>query len=435
LPAYIERGRRVQDHYQTYSNRLAEYYKALVIALRESAPDLLLRLQAPESIRHGYQILPGLISEVPQQTHPGPQSIGYSWPWTDRLIDQGWREIVRAEAELRRARALHGSQSRLVFERLALDFRKMGERHRNIDAHVHYNRFWQAAIAADRAGYDRETTLHNEVLERQGIVDGLKKLDAAFGRFSAALKRFQAPPTMTEITNNLRKREAFLTRRLNDVTNHVRTPSFVGLEHHANEWIFRVPVYTDIEDQPFVASAKKIIESAWQLQDGLNSFRVQLDISHVSTDILYADSPKPIAGQRIDMVQHLGRFPAGAAILTSGGATTHVQDYAIILGPHSMAPRVLAHEFGHILGFRDNYIRGYKDLGENGFQVMEVVADPNDIMGAPATGSVRRDHFETILKSKLGSETPIAPGRDILFLPGSDRELSASFHNSNPAVD
>ncbi|HYY25615.1 MAG TPA: hypothetical protein VE689_09005, partial [Candidatus Udaeobacter sp.] len=53
----------------------------------------------------------------------------------------------------------------------------------------------------------------------------------------------------------------------------------------------------------------------------------------------------------------------------------------------------------HILGFKDAYFRGYKDLGKDGFQVMEVVADPDDIMGAAGTGAVLRSHFEKLLEN------------------------------------
>jgi hypothetical protein len=411
-PAHIRRGDWVEKHYQNYSMLLRRYYESLSVTLKNSAPDLLVLLRPSEPIQYGYQILPAILTAPSPEDHVRGRSIGYSWPWTDYLIDREWGEIVRYETELRRAKTLHGNESRLILQRLALDFRGMSQRQRNIDAHVQYNRFWQAAIAADRAGYDRETALQNEVLERQGILDGLRNLDAAFGRVSVSLKRFQAP--LAEISDDLKRREALLTHRINGATSRIRTADFIALQRHANDWIFRIPLYTDIEDQAFVASVKRIIESTWQLRDGTNSFRVELDIAYVATDLLYGDSEKPMIGERVDIRRHLRRFPSGAAILTTGAITTHVQDHAIVLGPHAIAPNVLAHEFGHILGFRDRYIRGYKDLGENGFQVMEVVADPNDIMAVPATGSVLRRHFETILRSKLGPKTPIAPEHQIL---------------------
>jgi len=73
----------------------------------------------------------------------------------------------------------------------------------------------------------------------------------------------------------------------------------------------------------------------------------------------------------------------------------------------------LAHEFGHILGFSDGYVRGYKDLGENGFQIMEVVSDPNDIMAAPLTGVVLPSHFEMMLNHSGAPQSPIAPASEI----------------------
>ncbi len=39
--AYIERGDRVEEHYRAYSKRLAKHYAALIVAVKEHAPDLL----------------------------------------------------------------------------------------------------------------------------------------------------------------------------------------------------------------------------------------------------------------------------------------------------------------------------------------------------------------------------------------------------------
>jgi hypothetical protein len=88
-------------------------------------------------------------------------------------------------------------------------------------------------------------------------------------------------------------------------------------------------------------------------------------------------------------------------VLTTGATTTHVTaGRCIALGPQEITPHTLAHEFGHILGFKDVYFRGYRDLGVDGYQVIEVVADLEDIMGAPGSGPVLRLHFERLIKGK-----------------------------------
>jgi hypothetical protein len=137
-------------------------------------------------------------------------------------------------------------------------------------------------------------------------------------------------------------------------------------------------------------------------------FRVELAFCYLTTEELYGTRNPPQVGQAIDSYRHLDLFPPDGAILTTGAHTTHVYGRAIILGPHDLTPRILAHEFGHILGFKDLYFRGYKNLGKNGFQVMEVVADARDIMGTPATGLVLRKHFDRLVEK--GNEAKAADG-------------------------
>jgi len=409
IPTYIQRSNLVQEHYQLHSKRLQGYYESLSAALKATAPDLLAMLEFPKPLQHGYQILPKIIGDrLSPEQRPRARSAWYSWPWTEELIDGEIKEIVHSEAELKRATALSSAARRGVYEKLARSYPQIRQRQQNIHAHIQYNHLWQAAIAGDRPGYDRETVLHDAVLERQAILDAVKAPDdAAFKKALAELKRIDASHSLAEVKSDLIEREKRLARDIHDATDPVGAPAFVRVEHRGPHlWVFHMPFYTDIEDHDFVQSVKGTIEKIWRVRDGNDEFRVELAISFIPVNELYIERQPPRPGDKIDARQHLALFPLDRAILTTGALTTHVYGRAIVLGPHDIVPRVLAHEFGHVLGFRDTYFRGYKDLGSNGFQVMEVVAEPNDIMGAPGTGPVLRRHFERILERSVERSSP-----------------------------
>jgi hypothetical protein len=277
---------------------------------------------------------------------------------------------------------------------LAQGYEQLVRRQRNIHAHVQYNRLWQAAIAQDRARYDRETALYSAIVERQRILDGLERVQARFGISRVSFNR-----EVAKLNRPLREREALLGRRIEEAMSDGRLPAFIQIEQRANEWIFRVPLATDIEDHDYVGAVKDIIETTWRLKDGGKSYRVELEINHISPDTLYSATETPGHGQKIELARHLKRFPAASAILTTGAGTTHVQGPAIVLGPHPIAPKLIAHEFGHILGFRDRYVRAYRKLGPHGLQILEVVADPLDIMAGTVNGAVQRGHFLKLLQS------------------------------------
>ena len=405
VPAYVRRGLEVERHFAAYSNRLSRYYESLSRELKQRAPDLLVHLQPPAIIRQGYQILPTIASGADLKTAAYAGPVAYSWPWTDRLIDIQLRDIARSEAELRRAGLADSSLSRIALEQLALNYRVQSRRRQNIDAHIQYNHLWQAAIAADRAGYDQATALESQVIERRKIAGQLNHLGLKLGVRVESLT--SSPAGLREITVRLQAREALLSQQINQVFSRVNTPGFVQLENKKDEWIIHVPLFTDIADEEFVNKVKHIIETTWRLAERAKTFRVELNVAYVSAFTLYGEANSPSPGQQIDVMRHLRRFPSGGAILTTGALTTHVQGRAIVLGPHTISAKVLAHEFGHILGFRDRYIRGYKNLGENGFQVTEMIADPEDIMSATSQGLVLPAHFTSLVRS--GAKTRILP--------------------------
>ena len=395
--AYIERGDQVEKRYASYSKRLSNYHAALISAVKEHAPDLLVYLQPREPLLYGYQVLPQIVLDGSAANIAHVGAVAYSWPWTDRLLDAEEEEITESEAELKRA-AHAVIERRAILEKLSHDYAQHSRRLRNIYDHIQYNRLWQAAIASDRARYDRETALLGQVVERQSIS---RRLDRAHSGLRTA--SIDAPLGISELTNGLKKRHAVLSQEINQAIDQMHSPAFIKLENAGRERIFHVPLFTDIENAGYISSVKEIIENTWQLKDGKNSFRIQLHITHIPVEALYVDQRKPSAGQKIDIKAHLRRFPPGGAILTTGARTTHVRTSAIVLGPHPVAPQVLAHEFGHILGFRDRYVRGYKDLGEHGLQVVEAVADPGDIMSAAPQGVVQRSHFLQLLDARSRS--------------------------------
>ena len=388
--AHIERGTQVARRYEFYGRRLAAYYNSLAAAVKEGAPELLAHLQPRGPVLHGYQVLPPLLLNAPAAKSPAT-TLAYSWPWTDQLIDRALQKIAQSETELGHTKT-SPRQNRQVLERLALDYARLSSERANIHAHIQYNRLWQSAIAADRAGYDQETTLQNEVFEYQKITDRLRRMSAASERSSFT---HNTPLRLTGTSVSLATRAASLTQRIDAALSQVTPPNFINVENHNGAWIIRVPLVTDIEDDEFVQTVKQVIEDTWRISDPNKSYRVQLDVTFISPQILYGD--KPMGGQKLDLRRHLERFPPGAAILTTGGLTTYVQDFAIILGAQGITPLILAHEFGHILGFRDRYVRGYKNLGEDGFLVMERIVDPEDIMAATPYGAVFPRHFERLI--------------------------------------
>ena len=400
-PFYMQRGNRVQKHYSDYTKRLHAYYQSLFAALKSNAPELLSLLEPPNPLQHGYQILPKIVADaVPVTPQPRAQSAQYSWPWTDHMIDKAVSEIVQSGNELNHALGLQAATRRNVYEQLALGYRRIREQRQNIDAHIQYNRLWQEAIDANRQNYDNETLLHDQVLKRQAVLDIFDARQAVTLKSPHAIGNRVAVAGSNESSRGLRDRDNLLAREIDKATDVFNMPGYVRVKQQsARLWTVHVPFYTDIEDSKLVQSVRREIENTWRLRSGEDEFRVELEISFISREDLYTSRKPPQDGNRIDLPEHVDFFPANGAILTTGALTTHVHGRAIILGPHDITPRVLAHEFGHILGFKDVYFRGYKDLGADGFQVMEIVADPNDIMGAPATGPVLRRHYETLRKN------------------------------------
>ena len=96
------------------------------------------------------------------------------------------------------------------------------------------------------------------------------------------------------------------------------------------------------------------------------------------------------------------RFPAGSLLLTTGGASTHAwTGQWIALGPEELSRHTLAHEFSHLLGFGDAYLRGFEGKPDDryGLVLVEWTGLQDDLMGNVRGGRVTRGMIETLLEA------------------------------------
>lgn len=409
IVSYVLRGRLVEKHFQAYRDSLDRYGASLAKVLKAEAPDLLARFEAHEPARVGYQVLPTIVADLTSDERRPLGITAYSWPWTDRLIEQEQRKIVTEKLALRRAAAMSVLGSRLLLEALVRVYGRLKDQQSLIDAHIRYNRFWQAAIAANPQRFKQETQLQELVLRRRDMDGYFARIESAFeflGWFEGLLS-----PQWSGLVRNLHQRQARLDRQIAAVLDPVKIPGFVRIEQKGRERLVHVPLWTDIPDRSYRTRAKSIIESVWRVSAPRQSFRVVIELRYISTDQLYKGGIEPQPGNFIELLHHLSRFPPEGGILTTGAITTHVLGRAIVLGPSSITPRELAHEFGHVLGFRDGYIRGYQDLGADGLEITEVITDPTDIMAAPSTGFVQAKHFQRLINQREKPGPGLAPAK------------------------
>ncbi len=340
---YAVRGRRVEEAYRRYVADLNAFREKLVDELKRASMDVEKELEEQRApVPYGYQILPKI---VPDGSRPEKQSAlvpdSFSWTRTERFISGEQTKIVSA--------------AQLEVREKVSRYRDFIRNQKLIDEHLQYNWFWQKAIEDDKPRFDRQTATLDAILQGKRDV----------GR--------SAP----------------------------RVPSFIRIvptEPHS--WLVHIPVYSDITDSDFLRRVKQSVEDVWKYSDDLDRFRVEVEFRSVSPESLYGSEKPPAPGEHIDLQKHIARISDGAAILTTGANSTHVNGRYLALGPADITKTTLAHEFGHILGFPDEYVRGYRDRGEDGYEVLEVVPDPDDIMCASGTGRVQRRHFEMLIQSK-----------------------------------
>lgn len=387
IPPYIARGNEVEKKYHDYTARLSTAYDALRSAISRDAPELYkkLRPKPPKPVEFGYQVIPTLTKDAPfeeRQDPPRAASTPYSWERTSQFIDWQLPKVDEMREQLKAASKAAPEERRPVYERYIAEYKELEDNQRLVDSHVQYNRFWQKAIAEDRPRFDRLTKLHDLVIQRQAILDKLAiRPDPELG-----------------------KQEQEMAKAIHFQNSDIRPVSFLKLSHpKPNVWTIEVPLYTDITDRKFLGEVRAVIERLWSFEERERSYKLRVRLKPLTAAALYKGSKPPKKGAHLDVKAHANRFPTDGGIITTGTNSTYaIPGRYIALGPQPISHNVLAHEFGHILGFVDGYFRGYRDLGNQGYEVLEIVPDPDDIMSTPGAGHVRAHHYEKIFSAAAG---------------------------------
>jgi hypothetical protein len=358
-PSYIREGERIEQTFRNYRDRLNSFFTVLRTMIDQQpsgASATLPRLQQQDApplastARYGYGVLPRIVDALPP-ANPPVSVFSYSWPITDGYISGENLRLDQAEGELRSAQNVSGEARTSQLGDLVFEYRKLVANQRTIDQYIQYNQFWQQAIAQDRPRFDQ----------------------------------------LSKVYELMKSDEPDMAKAIREVLGKPDVPKFLKIDRpDPHSIVIRVPVYTDVEDDDFLAKAKSGIEEMWQAEEGGVTYRLEIEIRKVP--------PVAERGERIDVRAHAAKFPEDGALITTGAQTHHslVGRY-IALAPGDLSTRTLAHEFGHILGFRDGYIRGYRDLGERGFEILEMTSVFDDIMSAPREGHVQAAHFKLIL--------------------------------------
>jgi len=179
------------------------------------------------------------------------------------------------------------------------------------------------------------------------------------------------------------------------------TPGLRLVRGEAGGVTLPVTVHTDIADRDFLAIFREAVEAAFCESEAARSrgFALDLELRHVNPGDLYPEGVPP-PGAAIDVEIHLQRFPAGTVVMTTGAESTHAfTGRGILLGPSPITRRTLAHEFAHLIGFDDAYLRGYDGRPDGAFGVVfvEWTGLSDDLMGNSDGGRVTSEMIDRLV--------------------------------------
>ncbi len=346
--------------------------RARLLEAAADRPDLVEHLgdRAADARPRGWGVLPEVLPATPPSA-VSPTSRRYAL----RPLSVNFVASFR-DARLLAARAARDLDDEASLEAAVADHARLRRDLDNLAAHLAYHEQWQAEVARHAAWFAERSARSPEIAAMAAALEA--------GEPGAEDER----------------------RRLGRAIAVFRPAAGLRLRDEGDVRVLPVTLHTDVDDAAFRRAFLDAVDEAWNVAPAARAAGLRVEVELVVHDVreLRPDDP-PARGEPIDVADHLARFPEGALVMTTGAASTHAwKARSLLLGPTPVTPRTLAHEFGHLLGFDDAYLRAVEGSPDGPFGVVlvEWTGLVDDLMGNPRGGVVTEDMVRRLLDAYGG---------------------------------
>jgi hypothetical protein len=347
-------------------------YANLVLNIQEESPALLtqISLDPPERRATGYQLFPEIRDDAPQ-TAVVPIETFYSLKWLEDRFSEVLQKIENLETQVRNASEI---------KTLIANFNEIRDILRNLQNHLGYQEKWQKAITQYPLYFNNK----NEFIV---LVRAMKLLMVNGG----------SPERIANLRQHL----------LQQIAPFKPTPGLQLSYGDDGEMVLPVTVCTDIEDLQFLSAFESGVREAFSLSSAAQKYRFSIELKWriIRPETLYGGNA-PRRGSEIDVGAHYALFTGCPLVMTTGAPSLNARvGKRIFLGTEPVSRRTLAHEFGHLLGFEDAYLRGFDgDPGDPyGVTIVEWTGLSPDLMGDSDGGQVSSEMIEILVTAYGGS--------------------------------
>jgi len=341
----------------------------LIARAEREKPELVQRLLDKPAVprRTGYGLLPD-VEHDPSLRKREPRRQNYSLDSLTTVSATNFRDAALLRLGV-------AEESTAPLESLIVEYERLRPKLGNLDKHINYHSMWQQAAVDDAEFFARQNRIHARTVE--------------WDRSRADLEPQASDSARWEIAEL--------------VAPFRPTPGLAIELDAAGARVLRVSVATDITDASFLEKFRRGVLAAFSESEAARArrFRVDLSFDRIAPESLHPGG-SPEIGAAIDEDAHVAMFPSGALVLTTGAKRTHafVGRY-IQLGTDPTVPRSLAHEFAHLLGFKDAYLRAFEGTPDDPFGCVfvEWTGLRNDLMGNPSRGLVTVAMIDQLLQA------------------------------------